>query len=379
MDVKRHKLGSYIKLKARWLGALWSWVSVICIFASPALVRAVEVEGLYDVSVLVSSQSAAQRRAASQDALAEVIVRVAGQSSLLQERQIQQLLQNPNQYLISYSYRSTDQEIYDDQNSTQAAQQLHLSFDGAAIGEYLKNNGFPVWSENRPQILVWWVTEENGDRFLVNAESMPEVAQLILANGHRRGLALDFPLLDIQDASLVNEREVWGFFKDPVLIASRRYGAPAVLLGRSWRTPNKQWQGTWLLEIDNQEFWYDGEGEDLQAILSMALDFTADSLGAKYAIINKGDLAPSVQVTVSNIKQLKDYADLQRYLEQLSAVRSFRLQMAEADWLRYELELDTDIQQLKQFIRLDHKLSIVNEDYSLVTNEPTLEFKWNGS
>lgn len=78
MDVKRHKLGSYIKLKARWLGALWSWVSVICIFASPALVRAVEVEGLYDVSVLVSSQSAAQRRAASQDALAEVIVRVAG-------------------------------------------------------------------------------------------------------------------------------------------------------------------------------------------------------------------------------------------------------------------------------------------------------------
>ena len=122
-----------------------------------------------------------------------------------------------------------------------------------------------------------------------------------------------------------------------------------------------------------------GEGEDLQAILSMALDFTADSLGAKYAIINKGDLAPSVQVTVSNIKQLKDYADLQRYLEQLSAVRSFRLQMAEADWLRYELELDTDIQQLKQFIRLDHKLSIVNEDYSLVTNEPTLEFKWNGS
>ena len=192
-------MGSYIKLKARWLGALWSWVSVICIFASPALVRAVEVEGLYDVSVLVGSQSAAQRRAASQDALAEVIVRVAGQSSLLQERQIQQLLQNPNQYLISYSYRSTDQEIYDDQNSTQAAQQLHLSFDGAAIGEYLKNNGFPVWSENRPQILVWWVTEENGDRFLVNAESMPEVAQLILANGHRRGLALDFPLLDIQE------------------------------------------------------------------------------------------------------------------------------------------------------------------------------------
>lgn len=348
------------------------------LFGSLSEVVAAEMKGLYDVQVIVNSQQFDERRSASQDALAEIIVRIAGQSSVLQEKEIQAMLMDPEQFVNSFAYHSSSQPEYDEGNNPVTRLQLMLSFDESAIKLRLKNNRFPIWGDNRPQVLVWWATEHQGERTLVNFEQLPEVAQQIFNNGVRRGLPLDFPLLDIQDSVSVSVRDVWGFFKQPIVAASQRYGAEAVLMGRNWQTSEDQWRGTWILQVGAEEFWYEGDGTDAAEIFSQAMDFTADALGQLYAIRGGEGDAPKLRMVVTGVNQLEDYAELQRYLAELSAVRSARLRNVAGETLAYDLELDADLLQLKQIIRLDHKLTLQKDDYLWVDDTPLLEYRWNG-
>jgi len=352
-------------------------VGMLLGFSAP--VAAVEVKGLYDAQVLVGSQQRVERRAASQDALAEIIVRVTGQSVALQNPQIQAMLLEPEQFVNSFSYHSSSQVDYDEENNPIARLQLMLSFDGAAIKGRLKQQQMPIWGENRPQVLVWWATEQQGQRSLVNFERSPVIANQILENGARRGLPLDFPLLDIQDVVTVEVRDVWGFFKEPILEASQRYGAEAVLMGRNWQLSENQWRGTWILQVGSEEFWYEGDGSDASVIYSQAMDFVADVLGRLYAIRGGEENASKLRMVVTGVNQLEDYAALQRYLDTLSAVRAHSLNTVVGKTLTYDLELDTDVVQLKQLIRLDRKLSLQQDDFLWVDDTPSLEFRWNGS
>ena len=67
---------------------------------------AVEVTGLYEAEVPVTSQSAAERVAAIHTALEEVLVKVSGNAEVLQRPELKSLLDQAEQWVQRYQYRA---------------------------------------------------------------------------------------------------------------------------------------------------------------------------------------------------------------------------------------------------------------------------------
>ena len=356
---------------------------------------AVEVKNLYSSEVLVIDQSRAARVSATQDALAEVLIRVSGSPQILLHEVVRKELLKPEIYLLQYKYLNTNKTLLNKDGEAVAAKRLVLEFDRSLILQSLKAAGLPIWGANRARVLVWWGVENQGKRYLLsdgdddgvdssgdqsgtqeNSGKRTEeegvalndapikvvddykvlIVESLIAQATRRGLPITLPLMDLEDTLAVNESDVWGFFTENIEAASHRYSPEAVLVGRAMQALSGEWLGSWMLLLDGKSYWFEGTSDSVEYLLAEAVDNMADRLGEKYAVVVGEDAALGLTLKVFDIKGLKHYADATAYLGALVPVRKARLRRVEGDQLTFNLQLDGDVEQFKQAIKLDDKL-----------------------
>ena len=293
-----------------------SVVTLAVAAASAVPSRAATFTDLYSVRVAPDPAASDQRKAATQAAMARLLIRVTGSRNAPLDPAVQPLLAAPDNFLTSYG---------DDREGRSL-----VGFRRSQVERTLTELGLPVWGPERPLTLLWVAVDDGaGGRALLGSnepaqfgapptremtELITSVRTEIVAAADERGLPIAWPLLDLEDLNAVTFTDVWGGFEDRIVAASMRYRADAVLIGRVR-------PGIFGSEVE--WLFVNGNGIERRALPAAAvrdgLDAAADRYAADLATIGGANVA---LLTVRDVLTPADYGRVMSYLERQSVLES---------------------------------------------------------
>lgn len=350
----------------RLLSAL-IWFASVYSCAAPSVFAAV-VPWLYEVEVAVDDQTSAARNDAAEHALLELLTRLTGLVHVPRLQAVVSALASPDQYYNQFRYVQAD--ALDEDGLPLNALRLRIQFEQASVLRLLKEAALPIWRSNRPRVVAWVVVEKNGSREIVGAGAGSELATAIQERARQRGVALVLPLLDLEDQLQVDPAAVWGRLSAVLNSASERYHADIVLVGRV-QAQADGWAAGW-------EFWIDGElkpsagrSPDLVELGSHGVDFVADELVQRYAVLGRS--VQDIRLVVAGIYSPADYGSLLRYLGRLEFVDHVNLTSVQGDRMGLVLTTRAEPEQLLQMFAVDRFLAGVDVGLAI---GPDIELFW---
>jgi uncharacterized protein len=308
---------------------------------------------LYSAEALVPDQSAVERNRAVANGLGEIVLRVSGDRSALENPAIRRAMGQSQTYLYEFSYASTPEQLERDGRMI-PARRLVLKFSPQAIEELLRSANLPLWPANRPSLLVWLVVSEPSGSSLVTGAAERDALR---AEARRRGLPLITPLMDLEDRLALSGRDLWAMDEEVIRTASRRYGADAILVGRYSQTSGGQWRSGWQLfhAMGNQVF--DSQHADLETVLASAVNEVADHFASLYAIVPRDEGPDAIVMQVSGINDFAAFKQVQRYLDGLPMVRRTEVLAARQDALLLRLYAEGSMDRLLTTLGQDRYLA----------------------
>ena len=320
-------------------------VAVACLLWMVAsLAGAVVSQQLFESEVVVQSQAPAERSAAMKSALEEVLVRVAGQDSVLTTGPAMALLQKPSRLVQQYRYFTVP-------DSEPPILKLWVRFDGDAIRQSLQQQGLAYWGAERPDTLLWLAVEDRGKRYVVSADDNSDVHEQIVQVAKQRGVPILFPLMDLEDQSQARFSDIWGGFFEHVLNASARYNPQGILIGRLNRSTSGGWSARWYMDVAGRTASWSDSRQQLAALLQQGMDDTADQLASRFAVANQGG-DNVVRISVDGVRTLAAYARINEYLNSLTSVVDVQVEQLTGSQVQYSLQLNGGLQGLTRTVSI---------------------------
>lgn len=327
-------------LRARRLaGALALLASLLTCGTSGAA----RFSNLYDA--MVTPEPNAPEAAATELALAAVLVRVTGSRQAALDPQLLALAGTPS--IVT-------------KRGTYSEGRTLIGFSPRLVDQGLRSLSWPVWGAERPLTVLWVAVDDGvGGRALLGANDAPSDPSQAMAEqlkgiraelnavADERGLPIALPLLDLEDLSLVTPSDIWGGFDDRVTQASTRYRADAVLIGKI----GPGVLGTevqWLLIRGGERRVLEGAG--VRDGLDTIADLYAADLGSSGA-------AASTLISVIDVGSAGDYGRVMSYLESLSVLQSVNVESLERGVLSLRVDARGGAPVLERVLALGGVLS----------------------
>ena len=304
------------------------FAATIYAFLMPA--HAVEMTSIYTVEVPLDPEERNPRRTAYRLALDEVLVRMTGSTGVAESDELRSMFPNPERYVRQFQPGPENTLI--------------VSLYGEEIERVLRQAGAPIWSADRPLTLVWLAVDRGrGDREIIGADDQGRTFGAATATDDRneilrdrvkevatrRGIPVAFPLLDSTDLANLSFSDIWGGFDEQLIAASQRYNAPSVLVGRIRPETPQAHRWTW---------YRDGRRQDWSGEPDYAINLLADSIAATDALAGN-ELSEFMQLTISGIDSVRDYGQVQHYMESLRVLDRLMIKTVSADKITYEVEI----------------------------------------
>ena len=314
--------------------------------ASPGY--AAVVTNLYEAEVAISGHGKKALEEASLTALSEVLVKVSGSVEVLQNPAIVAELGRARGYVQQYSY-SRDQDASGDLTA-------RFEFDRAVISRLVTESGAPLWSANRPPVVVWVAFESPVGRHLASPEIAPDMMTSLQLGFTRRGIPARFPLLDLQDTAALSVGEVWGLQSAPIFRASGRYGVQDVVAARVTVLSTGEWVGDWTYMSKNSRVDRSVGADSLEMFINAGVSLVAEKMAQRYAVVAAGSAADSILISVSGVNGYSQYADLVEWLESLELIKHANVEKIQAGQLELRLISRAQASQLRTTIELNKHL-----------------------
>jgi hypothetical protein len=239
-----------------------------------------------------------------------------------------------------------------------------VSLDGPAIEDVLRQTGATVWGSDRPLTLVWLAVDwGQGEREIIAAddpERMSGDARSIDRNrllrervaevATHRGIAVLFPLLDIEDLENISFSDIWGGFDDLLLQASARYEAESVLLGRI--RPDSLQANRWTWYHAGERAGWDGEPEEV-------IHQLADSLAALSAVSGRAPI-DTIRLIISGVDSVDAFGRVQRFMENLRGIDALMIDSVAGDRIVYKIAIQGGTERLQRTLESSRMLEGVD-------------------
>lgn len=282
--------------------------------AAPVVGIADTAPVLGEAEVSVASRDRPERMEGFNRALAQVVVRLTGRRDMLDDSRVLALLEQAPRHVQQYRYLDGPDE---------ATSLLWVRFDVGAVERHLLEAGLPVWSGDRPALLVWLGVQDRQERRLVSSADDHPARSALERTARERGLPLLFPLMDLEDQGRVTLADVMGGFHEPVMGASRRYGPGGVLVARV-QPSGSRWLARMQLYAGEESAQWQSEGEDQDAAIASVMHQAADHLGRRLAVAGLQVERGGVMVSVGGVDSLADYLRVVNYLGDMAVVSRLR-------------------------------------------------------
>jgi uncharacterized protein len=287
---------------------LWVCVAGLCFGeAAFSLTRA----EMYQATAPVSDRSEAAQTTAFQNAMRTVLIRVTGRRSADDDPNLSQLVSNARRYVQQYRAAPDSQ--------------LWVAFDGPAIERWLTQNGQPLWGHERPTTLVLLSVQSGAQGGVITTDDTSELKAAIDAAASARGLPLVWPSAAELQKFHIDYAAVSSGSASAFADIGKRFGSDGILVGRAnGATVNANVRWTHLFQDRSSEYSGTQEG------VNRAADLYASLFAAS------GSLAP-VDIEVTGVNDLRDYAGLQSYLESLTFISHVSVESLTGDTVRFRL------------------------------------------
>lgn len=334
---------------------------LLCAFLAWPL-KAATVTNLYQAEVVLPDTDRASETKAREAALAQVLVKVSGQSAITENEVIRKAMANSRAYVSQFGYGSQDGQ-----------QTLSLAFDRGQIRNLLTQANATLWREERPSVLVWLVKDANRNRDIVWDQSGSVLTSQLKRAADQRGVPVMMPIGDFEDITAINIPDLWGGFIQPIAGASARYQPDAVLVLRLRQSAADSVQLGWQLFADAPEQLASSQtmpaegrvsGNPADALTQMMAQ-VADTLAAKYAVPLGGAASDAFAIEVANIRTTEDFFALERLLTNLTSVASVNANRLQGDTVIFAVNLLSSETAFYQELGRDRRLSRVVPDMPL--------------
>lgn len=359
----------WIVMRRYWFCLL----TVMMLFLSVS-VHAVVVSGLYSVQVPVDSQAASLRNPAVLHAFKTVLVKVSGNSAVLNNSAVQAAFAQSSDYLQDYSYQKPS-----DDDQTVPASLLQVNFSDSAINQLLQSNGFTIWPANRPETLVWLVVkDQNQETFVRDGDNSVPAIGVLQKAFDARGLPIMFPVMDLSDTLQVTATDVTALNPATILNASERYQPDAILLVYLDMQNASQIAAHWQLIVGQTKQRWETDGADVNSVIQNGVDDIADALANQFTVTAGTDQQQQqLTLVINQLSGLSDYANLMQYLNQLSGVQKVEMLNLTPNSATFSIIITGALGTFQQIVRLDGKLKFVSADESNETL--TYDYQDSGS
>jgi hypothetical protein len=226
--------------------------------------------------------------------------------------------------------------------------QLFVTFDGPAIERWLTQNGQPLWGHERPTTLLLVAVQTTGQGgSVITTDDNSDLKSAIDAAAAVRGLPLVWPSAAELQKFHIDFAAVNGGSPATFADVARRMGSDGVLVGRAGgntAAANVRW--THLFQDRSSEYSGTLEG------VNRAADLYAGLFAAS------GGLVP-VDIEVSGLNDLKDYAGVESYLESLSFISHVSVESLSGDTVRFRLSTRGGLDSLHRALSSNGRLQPV--------------------
>ncbi|WP_230850465.1 DUF2066 domain-containing protein [Photobacterium kishitanii] len=316
-------------------------------------IQAATVNDLYQTQVTLIGNDQQADQAAREQGLANVLVKISGNTDILNNPAIKTAITNSGSYISQFGYSQVDGQ-----------RAIDLSFDKNQIKQLLIQSKASIWKDQRPNILVWMVDSDGQQRNILWDQSTNALINDTKQAADSRGLPLTFPVGDITDATAVNVSDLWGNFIDPIAAASTRYHADGVLLVKALQQPNGNVSLNWqfypqqpskIASADTQPITGTTSGTLAQTSTKMINQVT-DYLAHKYAVVLGGVAGGQINIEVDNIQSTEDFFALEKMLNNLTTVGSANAMRIKGNSVIFQLNLQGSEQAFRQEISHDDQV-----------------------
>ena len=310
------------------------WLCIVGLCLGEAALGITRAE-MYQATAPVADRSEAAQTAAFQSAMKTVLIRVTGRRNADEDSALSSLVSNARRYVQQYRGAPDGQ--------------LWVAFDGPAIERWLTQNGQPLWGHERPTTLVLLGVQTGAQSgSVVTTEDSSDLKSAIDAAAAARGLPLVWP----------SGAELQKFHIDYAAVSTgspstfaeigRRMGSDGVLIGRaSSASANANIRWTHLFQDRSSEYSGTLEG------VNRAADLYAGLFAASGAAV-------PVDIEVSGLNDLRDYASLESYLESLtSLILHVSVESLSGDTVRFRLSTRGGLDSLQRALSLNGRLQPV--------------------
>ncbi|MFQ6372372.1 DUF2066 domain-containing protein [Shewanella sp. YIC-542] len=314
----------------------------------------VEVAQLDQAVVNVDSRTDAQRDAAIREALTSVLLKNSGARSVLNNAMIAECLSQASAMVSQFGYFSEQGQL-----------KLRAQFDHDKIVRLLRAAGEPVWGRQRPLTVFWLAADIDNQPQIVADSVTSDIRQLFSHISEQRGMPLLFPLMDLDDLQTVNVNDVRGQFASPVAQASARYQADyfalasmqssadgiyyQIALYNSSTVPEQAFMRPLLSEQNTV-----ASQHDAVAAMMLAL---SEYFVSRYAVADSGASQQTV-VNFAGVNQ-QQLVEIEGFLKQLTAVKSFAIRQLQGNRVSYQLQLFGSVAELKNLLGLESRISLL--------------------
>ncbi|MGE4259955.1 MULTISPECIES: DUF2066 domain-containing protein [unclassified Shewanella] len=313
--------------------------------------NAVEVSQLDQSMVSVASRSDADRDAALREALGNVLLKNSGARGVLSNSMIVEKLSQASSMVTQFGY-------FDDQGQLK----IRALFEHDRIIALLRAAGEPVWGRQRPLTLLWLAADNNSQPQIVADGADIDERKLFADASSQRGIPVLFPLMDLDDLQAVNINDVRGQFADAIARASNRYQTDYFAMGTlepvadgiryqlALYTKTAGGQPFMLPLVSDQNTVADKPA----AVAAMMLALS-DYFVSRYAVADSG-ASQQTTVSFSGISQ-KQLVEIEAFLKQLTAVKSFTMSKLQGEHVSYRLQLFGSVDELKNLFGLESRMT----------------------
>jgi hypothetical protein len=316
-----------------------------------------EVRNLYQAEVAVANKDRKIRSEAFGLALLQVAVKVSGSRGAAASPVIAEAMESPDRFVQQFRYRNVAPVAGGNPSPGSPTLNLWVQFDAPAVDTLIREAGMPVWGRLRPSVLVLVVIESGGRRELLSSDDGGGWAAFIGRAAGERAVPLILPLMDLEDRGQLSASDVWAGFEDNLRRAAQRYRSEGVLLGRVYERLPGYWEARWrLLLEDGRDEWLD-QAEGLDVVLLAGVHESADLLASRFGGFSGATVADRVEVNVTGIRSLRDYARTLHYLDSLDEVSHVDVTKVKSGSVSFRVDARGGRETVRQVIALGRTLA----------------------
>jgi hypothetical protein len=304
---------------------------------------------LYRILVPVDDQTTESREAGIKIAFSEMLVKLSGNSQILQSSQLEPFLGDPKAFLDSVGFNQLSNAEADKNIATG----LDVKFDRPSVDKLLKQAQLPIIPAVRPTFLVWLMVDDIVDGRRVLDESS---AEKILADDHfydfleafndsmqTRAIPYFLPSYDLEDQLSLSAKDAWAMNIEALNNTSKRYEADGWFALRIFKASDGQIRGAWAYQEAGNRQMNDFYGDSMVDLIGDSVDQVLDALLQTHTYIPQLE-TDKLLVQIDGVLSYKNYQAALARLEQLELVEALQLYSVSEGELVVAIEINAGVE-----------------------------------